>query len=442
MTKYTVIGGTPLRGKVELKGAKNVGFKVMIASLLGNSPSTLKNLGLISEIGFATQIITSLGGNVTALKDPHSISIDPGGLSKFEIPSDMSRKSRFSIMYVGPLLSKFGRVVFPQPGGDKIGKRPIDRHIQGLEALGVKFQFKDGFFEAFAPDGLHGQNYHFHKNSHNGTEVLILAAVKAKGTTILENAAAEPEVDDLIKFLNNMGANIIRITPRTIKIEGVESLEGTTHEVMMDRNEAVTFACMALGTNGEIFIKGADPKVLDAFLQAVNQANGGFEINDGGIGFFKKGALFPTQVTTSPYPGFMTDWQPIWTTLMTQAQGTSTVHETVYESRFDYVPELIKMGAKIKSFSPSVEDPENVYNFNLEDDSPDAKHAIEISGPSHLFGAQLEVNDIRSGATALFAGMISHGVSIILDSNDQIKRGYEDLADRLSSLGAKIDLIE
>lgn len=442
MTKYIVTGGTPLRGEIRLHGAKNAGFKEMIAALLSDSPSKICDLGLISEINFASQIIATLGGKVTPQADPHCVEVDPRQLAKFEIPQEMSAKSRFSMMYTGPLLAKFGQVAFPQPGGDRFAKRPIERHIEGLQALGAQIEFKNDMFYAFSPQGLKGTTYRFPKSTHNGTEVLILAAVKAHGTTILENAAQEPEIDDLIKYLIAMGAKIKRVEPRTIRIDGVARLQGANHSVMPDRNEAVTYACMALGTMGDVTIHRADPAVLGDFLEAVSKAKGAVEVKRDFIRFFWQQQLKATSVITSPYPGFMTDWQPLWATLMTQAVGESVIHETIYENRFDYVPGLISMGAKIELFQPLVENPEELYSFNSSDDSPDNKHAIKVFGPAELRATQTEVNDIRSGATALLAGMIANGKTVIIDSKDQIKRGYEDLPRQLISLGAKIAQIE
>lgn len=441
MTKYVVTGGVPLRGKITLHGAKNAGFKAMIAALLADSPSTICDLGLISEIEFAKQVISQLGGKVTASDDPHCLTVDPTGLHSFSVQKDLSVKSRFSIMYVGPLLARFGQVDLPAPGGDTvIGKRPLDRHLAGLQGLGAKVNFNGGIYHFEAKNGLVGANYKFSKSTHNGTEVLIMAAVKAKGTTVLQNAAAEPEIDDLIKFLNSMGAKITRVKPRVIKIVGVDKLHGAKHTVMKDRNEVVTFTCAALATKGEVTVENANRRVLEIFLHKLEEIGAGIEYSNSAIKVSFRHALMASDVTTGPYPAFMTDWQPLWATLMTQANGQSVIHETVYERRFDFVPALIKMGAKIDFFQPNVADPDTVYNFNLEDDSPENKHAIRISGPTKLHSVEIEVNDIRSGATALLAGVAASGTTTVLDPRDQIKRGYEDLAGGLVSLGAKIKI--
>jgi UDP-N-acetylglucosamine 1-carboxyvinyltransferase len=245
-------------------------------------------------------------------------------------------------------------------------------------------------------------------------------------------------VDDLITLLNGMGARIVRLDGRTIKITGVAALHGVTHTVMKDRIEAATFACMALATRGDVEVLGADPLVLNAFLVAVNEAGGRWEKTAAGVRFWYDQPLRATTVTTAPYPGFMTDWQPMWTALATGAQGESVVHETVYESRFAHIADLEKMGGKFVLFNPPVENPEAVYNFNLPDDRPGSFHAVKIYGPRALSGAEIEITDIRRGATLLLAGLAARGETIINDPQDQIKRGYEDLPGRLKRLGAEI----
>lgn len=443
MTKYVVTGGTPLIGQVALAGAKNAGFKALVGSLLGDSPSEICDLGLVSEIDFACEAITHLGGTVSQINNnPHCLRVNPSKMRLFTIPKEFGRRSRSSTMYVGPLLARFKKAVVPVPGGDKIGVRPIDRHLEGLTCLGATIKEEDGVFYITAPKGLRGTSYRFQKNTHTGTETLILAAVKAKGVTILENAAAEPEVDDLIKLLNAMGGRIRRTSARTIKIHGVPRLSGAKHAVMRDRIEAATFGCMALATKGSVEILGADATVLQSFLSLVQKAGGKTELINKGVRISYEKKLSATRVQTAPYPGFMTDWQPLWTTLMTQANGESIIHETVYESRFGFISDLVDMGAKIRLFNPKVARPGSVYNFNLYNDQSTNLHAARIIGPSKLVGKPVEINDIRKGATMLLAGMIAKGETIIIDPVDQINRGYENLVERLASLGARIAKIE
>ena len=443
MAKYIVSGGTKLSGSVTLSGAKNAGFKAMIAALLADSESEIKGLGLISEIDFAKKIITALGAQVTETSDPHNLKINPQGFVNFEIPEEFGSKSRSSMMYVGPLLAKFGKALIPTPGGDiAIGKRPLERHLDGLRALGaeIKYDESHGVYEITAKI-LNGTHYKFSKVTHTGTETLIMAAVKAQGKTVLENCAQDPEIDNLIDFLVKMGASVRRTLPTTIVIEGVERLEGVEHTIIPDRIEAATFACMALGTGGEIEVHKADPAILQSLLWKVEEIGGGLELKEDAIVFKFLKALRSTDLTTAPYPGFLTDWQPLWSTLMTQAKGESIVHETVHDSRFGFVPNLLKMGAKIDLFNPEVTNPEFVYNFDLADDKPENKHAATIFGPTPLSGTDLEINEIRGGATALLAGMMAKGQTTINDPLDQIKRGYEDLPGKLISLGAKIQAV-
>lgn len=440
MSKYTVTGGTPLKGKVQLHGAKNAGFKAMIASLLADSPSTLSNLGLISEIDFARNVISSLGGKVQQSEDEHSLRIEPQGLSRYEIPKEVGNKSRSSMMYVGPLLARFGKAIIPTPGGDiAIGKRPLERHLDGLKAMGAEIEMDEsGTYSISVKTGLKGCKYKFTKITHTGTETLILAAVKAKGKTVLENCAQDPEIDNLIEFLTKMGAKVNRTLPTTIEIDGVATLKGAKHAVMPDRVEAATFACMALGTKGEIEVEGANPFILHSLLYKIEEIGGEFEIKSDSIVFRHVRQLKAANLITAPYPGFLTDWQPLWTTLMTQSSGQSVVHETVHDSRFGFIDNLLKMGAKIELFNPTVNNAQFIYQFNLADDKPANMHAARVFGQTDLFGADLEIAEIRGGATALLSGMIAQGQTTISDPKDQIIRGYELLAQRLKTLGANI----
>lgn len=438
-TKYIIKGGKPLKGAVRIGGAKNSSFKLMIASLLAEGESRLLDISRIGDVEITKQVIKSLGGEV---KSPGrgTIFVKPDSLKSYKIPRDFGYKSRASIMFAGPLLARFGKAFVPFPGGDKIGRRPIERHLEGLQALGAKVKFTDSFINLECPK-LIGTKYRFKKNTHTGTETLIMAAAKAKGTTILENAALEVEIDDLIEFLNEMGAKIKRLPGRRIKIEGVKRLRGTIHKAIPDRNEAVSYACAALATKGDIIIENAEAKHLQAFLKKVKEAGGNYEIGCYGVRFWYSQPLKPTKVITQPHPGFMTDWQALWTTLMTQAEGESKIIETIYEYRFGFVDELLKMGAKIKLFNPHVSNPQTFYNFNLNDDSPQNFHAALVFGPTPLKGLKTEVPDIRAGATLVLAALIAKGESVLLD-NGHIERGYEELGERLRQLGATIKKVK
>lgn len=439
MTKYLIKGGRPLKGAVRVGGAKNSSFKLMIASLLADSESRLLDISQIGDVQITKQVIEILGGEVKS-SGRGTIFINPQKLKNYRIPQDFGYKSRASIMFAGPLLAHFGKAILPLPGGDQIGRRPVERHLEGLSALGVKIKNVDGFIELECRQLL-GTRYRFQKNTHTGTETLIMAAVLAKGTTILENAALEIEVDDLIDFLNKMGAKIKRLPNRVIKIEGVKRLKGTIHKAIPDRNEAVSYACAALATKGDIIVENARPEHLTAFLAKVKQAGGRYETDDYGIHFWYSQPLKATGVVTRSHPGFMTDWQALWTTLMTQAKGQSEIVETVYEYRFGFVEDLKKMGAKIELFNPQVSNPETFYNFNLDDDCSKNFHAALVFGPTPLRGTELRVTDIRAGATLMLAALIAKGESILLDDG-HIQRGYEDLDIRFKELGAQIERVQ
>lgn len=264
-----------------------------------------------------------------------------------------------------------------------------------------------------------------------------MAAVLAKGKTILRNAALEPEVDDLINFLNQMGAKITRLANRVIEIEGVKKLKPVIYKVMPDRNEAVSYAIAALITRGDIIVENAREKDLTAFLAKLQKTGAGIEKADYGLRFFYQKPLTAVDITTEPHPGFMTDWGPLWSVLATQCRGTSRIIETVFTSRFQFVKDLQSMGAKIKFFQPQAANPEEFYNFNLEDDRPDNFHGIKVSGITPLVGKTITITDIRAGATLALAGLAAQGQTI-LTGLEHIDRGYENFAGRLLKLGAKI----
>ncbi len=436
---FRVTGKTPLHGSVRIGGAKNASYKILIASLLCDGESRLLNFSHISDVYAVRTIINSLGATVTQ-KGERALFVEPRGMESHTIDPDRGEQGRFSTMFIPILVHRLGKAIVPAPGGDKIGKRPLGRHFDGLKALGIDIWIEDGMYHAEA-DEIIGTTYRFEKNTHTGTETMIMAAVRAQGTTILENAAAEHEVDDLIAFLNKCGARIERTAPRTIKIEGVETLNGAIHKILPDHNEAVSYACAALATKGDVIIENAAPNDMKAFLDALDAVKAGYEIGDYGIRFYYDGPLQATDITTAVAPGFKTDWQPLWTTLMTQAEGTSHVHETIMSSRFHFVEDLIQMGANIEYYQPVVEDPASTYNFNLTDDAPDAKHAIAITGPTTLKPGTFDCQDLRHGATLITAALTADGVSYIKGAA-HVDRGYEDLAGRLQSMGAQIQRVD
>lgn len=439
MSGYKIKGGRVLKGEVEISGAKNVALKAIAASFLTEDKVVIENAPLISDVLVMVEIAKSMGAKVK-LEKKHRLIIEPGFVEKTKIPLEIGAKLRASSVFLGSLIGRFGRASIPNPGGCRIGARPIDRHIEGLRKLGANVYYdKDGYFQARAKK-IKGSRYSFLKNTHTGTETLILAAVLGKGKTVLENAAQEPEVDDLIELLVKMGARIRRSKDRVIEINGVEKLRGAKHKIMYDRNEAVTMAVAGLVTKGRVLVKKANKSYLKSFLEKVNQAGAFYEEKKEGIEFYRKKSLRPTKVVTGPYPGFMTDWQAPWALLMTQADGESIVHETVYEKRFVYVEELRKMGARIEFFNPKVKNPREFYNFNW-DDGRDSFHAIRICGPTKLHNAVMKISDLRAGATLVLAALAAKGESYI-EGVEHIDRGYENFEERLKKLGANIKRVK
>lgn len=438
MEIFEVAGGTKLHGSVRIGGAKNASYKLMIASLLGSSESRLLNFSHISDVDKVAQIIEYLGGKVKRAGE-RAIFIDPTSMNAHQLNPQDGSQGRFSTLFIPVLLARFGKAVVPNPGGDKIGKRPLERHFEGLQALGATIREENGQIYAETA-GLKGTTYRFSKNSHTGTETLLIAAAAAEGTTILENAAEEPEIDDLITFLNSMGSHIERKPNRVIEIHGNTNLHGAIHKIMPDRNEAVSYACAAIATKGDVIIENARAEHLTAFLEKLDAINAGYEVGNYGIRFYNKGPLRATNVTTEIAPGFMTDWQPLFATVLTQCEGESILHETIMQNRFQYVDALIEMGARIEKFNPKVENPDVVYNFNLTDTTPADYHAIKIIGSTPLKSGRFQVHDLRHGATLIIAALIATGTSYI-EGIEHVERGYESLSERLQSMGAHITRI-
>jgi len=438
MDTFIIKGGTPLQGEIRVGGAKNVALKILIASLLTDDEIVIHNVPHLKDVFSLVDVLTSLGVHVDF--SAHDLRIKNGAMATEPmVPLDIGARLRTSSMVLGPLLARYGSATVPNPGGCRLGARPIDRHIEGLRDMGatITYNSEDGFFHAQAPK-LHGATIRFPKNTHTGTETIILAAVLAEGKTVIENAAEEVEVDDLITCLHAMGADIKRTFNRTIEISGVSKLHGVEYSIMPDRNEEVTFAIAAAITGGELVVNASQRKNLTAFLDAFTKAGGIYEILDETHTRYSSGQkILPTDLITLPYPGFMTDWQAPWAVFMTQAHGISTIHETVFESRFSYVSELKKMGAAVDFYDPEVKNPSKFYNFNWEDRKKDYHQGIRITGPVRLHNAVLSVDDIRAGASLVLAALTAKGESYLHDV-ELIDRGYEDLEGRLSAVGATI----
>lgn len=436
MEKFLIKGGNVLKGNVSVSGAKNAALKVLVAACMTEEPVTIHNMPLISDLYVMIDIMKDLGADVSITD--HTVKIELKKFAHTSISLDKAALARTSFMFMAPLLVRAHEAIIPNPGGCRLGARPIDRIIDGVASMSAEVTYlsEDGYFHA-KTNGLKGINYRFNKNTHVGTETMILAAVMAEGTTVLENAAEEPEVDDLINLLNAMGGDVQRTGNRQITINGVKKLHGAEYTISPDRNEIVTYAIAAIITGGDIFVKDAHKVHLKAFLEALDAVGAKYEVTEDGIRFHANGPLRAADVATNIHPGFMTDWQAPWAVLMTQANGTSIIHETVFESKLGYIKDLKKMGAKAQLFNPKVESPEEVYNFNLEDDQPENYHAVKITGPTQLHNGIVTMMDIRAGAAVVIAALAAKGTSTIFGI-EKLDRGYEKFEERMNQLGADI----
>ncbi|MEX0587311.1 MAG: UDP-N-acetylglucosamine 1-carboxyvinyltransferase, partial [Patescibacteria group bacterium] len=438
--KYIIEGGIPLKGEVKISGAKNAVVKEIAASLLTSDQLTLENVPAISDVEIDLEIVKALGVEVS--RSPGVLILRPPISLRTEVPVRLSSQSRGSIIVMGPLLSRQGRVVLPAPGGCAIGTRPLDRHLAGLEALGAKFEVGKERIVGTAKK-LRGGRVVFKKRTVMGTENIMLAAVLAEGETEMMGAAQEPEVDDLAALLNEMGAKIERDSknPGILRVQGVQSLAGARHRVIPDRNEAVTYGVAAAVTRGDIRMTNLNTADLNSFLAKLQKIGVSWEVQGNNLRVYvKEGTVFESaEVETSPHPGFMTDWQQPLTVLLTQAKGDSLVHETVYEDRWKYLAELKKFGAQIELHTPGELGrdfaPED-YEFDWQG-AGEPKTFAKVSGPTPLKGAQAQITDLRAGAALVLAALAAEGESRI-SGVEHIERGYENLEEKLSRLGAKI----
>jgi UDP-N-acetylglucosamine 1-carboxyvinyltransferase len=443
MDTFIITGGVPLRGDITLGGAKNVALKVLVASLLTDEELVIENVPAICDVQLMTEVLESLGVKIQRKGD--TLIARNSHADQTRVPMELGARLRTSSMVIGPLLARYGTAVIPNPGGCRIGARPIDRHIRALGRMGAVTDYRsgDGYYYATARAGLVGTTVEFAKNSHTGTETILLASVLAQGTTIIKGAAQEVEIDELISVLNAMGGKVRRgRSIGEIMIEGVPALHGTRYRVTPDRNEEVTFAIAAAVTNGSITVVGSQRRHLGAFLHAFTAAGGTYEAIDTNRTRYGRGEILrAVDIETKPHPGFMTDWQAPWAVLMTQAHGRAVIHETVFENRFSYVAELKKMGAHIDFYDPVVPDQEALYNFNWQDHREGDHHAIRVLGRSRLHNAMLTMHDLRAGATLVLAALVAEGQSVLCGI-EHIDRGYEKIEVRLRNLGAQIERVK
>jgi UDP-N-acetylglucosamine 1-carboxyvinyltransferase len=437
MSVITVNGGKPLSGRVDLKGAKNLVTKAMVAALLADSPSVLKDVPKISDVEVVARLLELHGVSIN-FNDAGVMELDPRGVKQARMVDIDAHagSSRIPILFCGPLLHQLGEAFIPDLGGCHIGDRPVDFHLDVLRNFGAVIEKSENGTRLSAPNGLHGAKLSLPYPSVGATEQVLLTSVRAKGLTELSGAAIEPEIMDLIAILQKMGAIISVDTDRTIRIEGVDTLNGYTHRALFDRNEAASWAAAALTTGGNIFVGGARQIEMTTFLNVFRKVGGGFDIEDDGIRFYQKGDdLHPVVIETDVHPGFMTDWQQPLVVALTQAKGLSIVHETVYENRFGFTDALVKMGAQIQIYRECLGgNPCRFGQMNFY-------HSAVISGPTELHGADIVVPDLRGGFSHMVAALTAKGVSNV--SNAQlISRGYEHFLQKLSDLGADFSFAE
>jgi UDP-N-acetylglucosamine 1-carboxyvinyltransferase len=414
MDRLLVTGGARLDGAVRVSGAKNSALKLMAASLLAPGRTELRNVPHILDCSLMGRVLERLGVGV-AWSGDGGVSIDASEVSAIEAPYELVRRIRASIVVLGPLLARCGRARVAMPGGDEIGTRPIDLHLAGLERMGAVITLQHGFVEASAPRGLRGASVTLDYPSVGATEHLMTAAVAARGTTVIENAAREPEIADVAAFLVSLGARVDGAGTSTIEIDGVDAFTPTTFRAMPDRIEAGTWATAAVATQGDVTIDDARPEHLDLLLSKL--ADAGADVSLAADGVRVRQPVRPRAVdfVTLPYPGVATDFQPILLAMLAVADGTAIATENVFESRFLYVDELRRMGADIRT---------------------EGHHAV-IRGVPRLSAAPVRALDIRAGAAMVIAALCADGVTEIADVY-HLDRGYELLEEKLSGLGAEV----
>ncbi len=426
MDSLVITGGARLEGKIKVGGAKNAALPLMCASILSDEPLILENMPKLADIATLSALLREFGIAISAEAPPKGsmpgtgqrLTLDAQRITETLAPYDIVRKMRASVLVLGPLVARAGSAKVSLPGGCAIGARPVDLHIKALEQMGAKVDLFQGYIVAEAPNGLTGADIVFPFVSVGATENALMAATLAKGRTRLMNAAREPEVTDLAECLVKMGAKIEGIGTDTLTIDGVDSLGGTTHEVLPDRIETGSFAAAAAVTGGKLELIGARADLLEAALTAMTRA--GLEVipTDSGILVEAHNGIKGTDVMTEPYPGFPTDLQAQMMTMLTVAEGASMVTETIFENRFMHVPELARMGA----------------NINLHGRS------AMIRGVDHLVGAPVMATDLRASVSLVIAGLVAEGETVV-NRVYHLDRGYEAIDQKLGACGAKIERV-
>ncbi len=415
MDKILIRGGRPLKGSVQVRGAKNAALPLMAAAILAEEPCTLHNIPCLHDVFSMDKLLSHMG--MTLEFTGRYMTLDPRSLCMAEAPYDLVRKMRASFFVLGPLLARFGMAKVSLPGGCAIGTRPVDIHLKGLAAMGASIRLDQGY--VIAEGRLRGVNYALEFPSVGATETLMMAATRARGVTRLSNSAREPEIADVAKFLNGMGARIEGAGTDVITITGVDALGGVEHEVVADRIEAGTFLAAGVATRGDVTVLNANSEHLPTFLKKLREIGAEVEVNGGRIRARAEGELRGTDITTQPFPGFATDLQAQMMALLTCVRGSSVIKETVFENRFMQVAELIRMGADIDL---------------------DGNTAV-IRGVESLSGAPVMASDLRASAALVIAGLMAGRGQTELSRVYHIDRGYERIEERLAGLGADIERV-
>lgn len=419
MDKIVIKGGNKLTGEVKVEGAKNAVLPILTASLLASDkPSKLVNVPALSDVETINNVLTTLNADVTYKKDENAVVVDATKTLNEEAPYEYVSKMRASILVMGPLLARLGHAIVALPGGCAIGSRPIEQHIKGFEALGAEIHLENGNIYANAKDGLKGTSIHLDFPSVGATQNIIMAASLAKGKTLIENAAKEPEIVDLANYINEMGGRITGAGTDTITINGVESLHGVEHAIIPDRIEAGTLLIAGAITRGDIFVRGAIKEHMASLVYKLEEMGVELEYQEDGIRVRAEGDLQPVDIKTLPHPGFPTDMQSQMMALLLTANGHKVVSETVFENRFMHVAEFKRMNA----------------NINVEGRS------AKLEGKSQLQGAQVKATDLRAAAALILAGLVADGKTSVTELT-HLDRGYVDLHGKLKQLGADIERI-
>ncbi|WP_420421867.1 UDP-N-acetylglucosamine 1-carboxyvinyltransferase [Simkania sp.] len=440
MEAFKIIGGQPLKGKVKAAGAKNAITKILVASLLSDKRCIFSNVPDISEVETTVNLCKEIGMDVAWDREAGTMEVITKEIKSSYIPMHFSGANRIPILTMGALLGRTREnIIVPTVGGCKIGKRPVDFHVMALESLGATVEDrmikKDRAYFAHAPNGLKGTRIKLPYPSVMATENAILAACRAEGKTVIENAAMEPEVIDLILFLQKLGAIIHVDVNRKIYIEQAKQFYEVEHPVITDRIEAASFGMAAISTKGRVFVKGAKQEHFITFLNKLRRINGGFSVKSDGIEFYHQGPLKGgLHLETDVHPGFLTDWQQPFVILLTQASGSSVVHETVYENRFGYIKTLKEMGADVELFTQCLGG--RPCRFGAQN----YEHSLIVKGPTPFIGKEIEVPDLRAGFAYVMAALLAPEASTLTGLR-YLDRGYENLETKLQSLGANIERV-